>query len=348
MRFLRRTKPISRSFKECERSVKAVLGVDGGNTKTDYLLHDMDGRLLCHLRAGTCSHEAIGMAGAYTEMDARLRALLDQAGVAKEDIAGAAFGLAGVDQRVQQQALTDIVHRLGFMNSIVMNDSFLGIKAGNERGIGICSINGTGSTSGGIDATGKWVQIGGLGATPCGDGAGGEHIALTTIGAVYRAIYRFGEPTALTDQMLHLFDCEAEDFHTVMSIKYQTERQIASADIVKLLFAVCDAGDPVATDIVDKTANALANGAAGCAVRLRFENPIPLVLIGSVWTRGRHQRMIDQFLARFEALSGMRGEIHILETPPAAGSVLWALELALGGPPDRAIRQRVLLDTKGL
>lgn len=34
-----------------------VIGVDGGNTKTDYFLFDIEGKLVSHLRGATCSHE---------------------------------------------------------------------------------------------------------------------------------------------------------------------------------------------------------------------------------------------------------------------------------------------------
>ncbi|MCL1795759.1 MAG: N-acetylglucosamine kinase, partial [Clostridia bacterium] len=136
----------------------AVLGVDGGNTKTDYLLHDMSGRLLAHLRAGTCSHEAIGLEGARREMGARIETLLQMAKLRQSDIAAAAFGLAGVDQREQQAALSAVIRGLGYGHSVVMNDSFLGLKAGSESGTGVCSINGTGTAAGGIAKHGRWMQ----------------------------------------------------------------------------------------------------------------------------------------------------------------------------------------------
>ena len=35
------------------------LGVDGGNTKTDFALMRADGTLIDWIRVGTCSHEAL-------------------------------------------------------------------------------------------------------------------------------------------------------------------------------------------------------------------------------------------------------------------------------------------------
>ena len=36
-----------------------ILGVDGGNTKTDYFLFDLNGKYVDAIRCGTCSHEAL-------------------------------------------------------------------------------------------------------------------------------------------------------------------------------------------------------------------------------------------------------------------------------------------------
>ena len=326
-----------------------VLGVDGGNTKTDYLLHTMDGALCAHLRAGTCSHEAIGMEGARREMGARIGELLAGRGLTCADVRAAAFGLAGVGQIYQKNALDDIVKALGFPNSVVMNDAFLGIKAGSESGVGVCSINGTGTAAGGIDAAGRWVQVGGMGATLSGDQGGGKYIASRTLGAVYDAVYRFGTPTALTARVLRRFGLsDAEELHCAISTQFQYGRAVTALEVTQLLFAASEEGDAVARGIVEEVAEALARSAAGCAVRLRFDGDIPVVLIGSVWTRGRHGPMMEHFRRCFERFAQKPCRLHVLEVPPAAGSVLWALELARGEVPDGKTRERVFADTRAL
>ena len=329
--------------------MRYVLGVDGGNSKTDYLLHGEDGRLVGHLRGGTCSHERLGLEGAYEEMDARIAALLSTANIRRKEVAAAAFGLAGVDQTSQKHSLEAVVRRMGFENSIVMNDSFLGIKAGSETGTGICSINGTGTAAGGIDSRGTWVQVGGYGETVSGDMAGGSYIARRTLGAAYDAAYRFGKQTELLPRMVALLGCgSAENFHEAVSVEYLEGRKTSALSILRELFAACDAGDGVAVDIVREVADALARSAAGCAVRLVFEGAVPVVLIGSVWTKGRHPLMMDEFARRFEQYAQKRAELHILVVPPAAGSVIWALELVEGRLPSQGVRNRVIEETKGL
>jgi len=326
---------------------KYVLGVDGGNSKTDYLLHDLDGRLVKHMRAGTCSHERLGMQGAGEEMEACAARLLREAGVDRAEVAAAAFGLAGVDQAVQKRELERIVRDMRFENSIVMNDSFLGIKAGSETGVGVSSINGTGTASGGIDSRGKWVQVGGHGG-PSGDDAGGGYIAGATLRAAYDAAYRMGRETLLLERVCALFGCGADTLHDEISIQYLDGRKVTTLDILNVFFAACDEKDGEALRIVRHVADSLARSAAGCARRLVFDSVVPLVLIGSVWTKRRYPLMIEHFKGQFEQYTEKEAAIHILQVPPAAGSVLWALELAEGMVPEDKVRRRVVEDTKGL
>ena len=177
---------------------KYLIGVDGGNTKTDYLLYDTFGNFIDGIRSGTCSHEAkgLGFEGAYRVMKENIETLLYRHNLKVEDIAAAAFGLAGVDVPFQKRALEEIVERIGFTNYVVLNDGFLGIKAASPTGVGVCSINGTGTVNVGIDSIGKYFQVGGIGYVS-GDEAGGSFLARRTIQTVFNACFRFGDETSL-------------------------------------------------------------------------------------------------------------------------------------------------------
>ena len=81
------------------KPMKYVLGVDGGNTKTDYFLFDLSGNHVDSIRKGTCSHEALrdSYAGTKRVMTEHLNELFSRNNITVDDIAGAAFGLAGAD-----------------------------------------------------------------------------------------------------------------------------------------------------------------------------------------------------------------------------------------------------------
>ena len=73
------------------------LGVDGGNTKTDFALMHADGTLVDWIRVGTCSHEALS--GGYTAAADALAHWLNPLracnGIRAEQIEDAVLGLAG-------------------------------------------------------------------------------------------------------------------------------------------------------------------------------------------------------------------------------------------------------------
>lgn len=325
--------------------MRVVLGVDGGNTKTDYFLHSLDGELIAQKRCGTCSHEALGMEGASREMGLRIGELLEGHDV---QIAHAVFGLAGIDQSAQQAALTEICQRiLGHDRLLAVNDSFLGIKAGLPQGFGVCSINGTGTAAGGVGEDGGMAQVGGMGFIS-GDDAGGNHIAARTLRAAYGAAFRFEPETILLPRVMARFGCrEISDLQLMISTKFQFGHEVKPLEIIEMLFEAADEGDAVARGIILHTADSLARSAAGCAVRLLFTESVPVILIGSVWTRGRNRLMIGHFRERMEGYCGKSCEISLLEAPPAAGATLWALERARGSVPQGMLRERVLKSVEG-
>jgi N-acetylglucosamine kinase-like BadF-type ATPase len=153
---------------------KYIIGVDGGGTKTDYLLFTLDGEWVDSLRVGSRSHEILS--GGFPETEemilSDLETLLKKHSIAKEQIAAAAFGMAGIDTPDQLREMNKILNKAAFNKVVAANDSILGIKAGCPSGVGICSINGTGTVASGINEKGEIIQIGGLGSAT-GDSAGG-------------------------------------------------------------------------------------------------------------------------------------------------------------------------------
>ena len=130
-------------------------------------------------------------------MNQEITELLSRNNLTPADITAAVFGLAGVDVPFQQKRLEEIVEKIGFKNYRVVNDGFLGIKAASPNGVGVCSINGTGTVTTGIDEEGNILQIGGIGYIS-GDEAGGSFFARRVVQAAYDEAFRFGKKTILT------------------------------------------------------------------------------------------------------------------------------------------------------
>lgn len=323
-----------------------VLGVDGGNTKTDYYLYDLDGRRLGSLRTGTCSHEQFkdGYAGAKRALAEQAGELLGRHGLEPGDLAAAAFGLAGADIPSQKRELDRVIRELGYGRFEMDNDSFLGIKAGSPSGAGVCSINGTGACTGGIDPSGRRLQVGGVGSELSGDESGGAYLARRAVRLAYDELYRVGAPTALTAPALRLLGAAGPEELLERALEAMLSRSLPATELATLLLEAAAAGDGPALAAVRHSARQMAMSTAGCVRGLDFESgPVDVVLAGSVWVKAAPPILRELYMetAR-ELLPQTELRFRLLEEPPAAGAVLWALELAHGRPASEALRARVL------
>lgn len=321
---------------------KFVIGVDGGNSKTDYFLFDIDGNFVDHINAGTCSHEALPdkYEGSYRVMKEHLDHLVTRNDLTYDQIAGAAFGLAGVDVPKQRAALEAVIEKIGFKNYVVDNDSFLGIKAALPNGYGVCSINGTGTVAGGIDAFSNRLQVGGIGDVS-GDEAGGAFIARKVLRAVYDDLYRCSKPSQLTQPVLDLLKVE-DKYYYIEAISELYSKRFNHTPYIQLAFECAQNGDEAAIEILDNTALQLAKSLCGCINNLKFETPVDIVLAGSVWVKPKTTILLDWFTEYVKTMITQSFNLIVLQVPPATGAVLWALEVAHGQPVDTDMREKVI------
>ncbi len=301
-----------------------VLGVDGGNTKTQYFLYDVDGNYKDGILAGTCSHEALpnSFDGAKCEIGKCTAELLSRNGITPKDVRFAVFGLAGADFDWQKDRLYGIVKSLGFENSIVENDGFLALKASSS--VGVACINGTGTVTVGINEKGERVQIGGLGDMS-GDKAGASYIAMRGLGVVYDAIYRGGKPSVLKDMIFDEFGIRSEsDFaYAATNVLYEKDNVYK---INKFMECAEQDGDETVKSVLREIGDNLAQTVAGCINYLHFEKTAKVILAGSVWVKGKFSAMYDSFMKTLREESKSPVSVSKLKQPPATGAVIWAIE----------------------
>lgn len=304
-----------------------ILGFDGGGTKTDCAVYTVEGDPVVWKRYGGTNHEA--MKEGFRELEPKLLDLIDDvlrtAGISRGEVVSCVFGAAGVDITSQKAEFEKIVRKSGLKNFLVINDSFLGIKAGTPEGIGCCLVNGTGNTVGGIDASGKFQQVGGMGPM-FGDAGGAGLIAQGVIRCAYDELFRMGPATVLTDGVMKLLHiCGKEDFAEQVYARFYTGR-VADQELVKLLNASAEKGDEVSVAFLKKQGREFAKSLAGCIRLLNFGDKVDIVLVGSVTLKSKNRIMIDSLKKTLPELTGRQHQFYPLTVPPAAGAILWALE----------------------
>lgn len=310
-----------------------IIGVDGGATKTDYLLFTTEGKLVDALHLGTRSHEVLE--GSFEEVEelllADLEHLLKKNKIDKDHVAAAAFGLAGIDTPAQLRRIKEILNKASLRSYVVANDSILGIKVGCPSGVGICSINGTGTVASGIDENGEVLQVGGIGFAT-GDSAGGSIIASRAIRAVYDYYFRCGDATVMSEHLMKLFQITGpEDLLNVISEKFSFSREY-DKEIITILFDAANSGDAVAQEIVKDIARELAKSVSGCIRRLHFSGVPEVVLAGSIWTKAKCPLLLSYFKECIFQYTQQWVEPQVLQVIPAAGAIIWALEIACNHP----------------
>ncbi len=313
---------------------KYLLGVDGGNTKTLYFLHELSGKYVDHVAAGTCSHEALpdSYRGTERELRTRLHELFSRNGVHVEEVEFAVFGLAGADFAHQKRELSAIIARLGFRRFLVENDGYLGLKAGSPSGCGICNINGTGTVTVGINAAGGRLQVGGLGGMSSDKGGAG-YIAERGVAAVYDAIYRCGRPTRLKNAFFHEFRVTDEAAFPACAASV-LKRKDGVLKVNRIMEEAERQGDECTAAILTEIGQSLAQSVTGCAEKLGMQGDVPVVLAGSVWAKGRFQAMWRAFHEKLAEHKTCLFSCVKLRQAPVAGAVLWALEEAQKKQPD--------------
>lgn len=306
-----------------------LLGVDGGNSKTDYLLCREDGSFVDILRHPTCSHEHVGVGydGAQKKMQSHLNGLFAKNNITVKDISVAAFGLAGADLPNQHKELRQRIANIGFKTFDLGNDGILGVKAMSKSGV--CAINGSGAVVVGIDDTGTQLQVGGIGQLS-GDYAGGNHIARSAVAAVYKHYFRIGPYSAAFPLIMDVFGINTPDDLPANVLSQNTLVWEKAKEIIDIVDNQAVAGDEVCKSILDCVGINCGEGVCGCIRNLSFTGSITVVKAGSIWTKLKYQGISDSFESVIMENTEHGINPILLDAPPALGAVFWAKEILSG------------------
>ena len=140
------------------------LGVDGGGTKTRFVLIDGGGQILAQARRGTTYHPQIGLDGVRRVLGEGVDEVLRAAGVGADAVAHAYFGLPahGEDSRIAPQLDAIPASVLGHGRYRCGNDMVCGWAGSLACADGINIVAGTGSIGYGQRA-GRDARAGGWG-----------------------------------------------------------------------------------------------------------------------------------------------------------------------------------------
>lgn len=199
--------------------MKAFLGIDVGNTKTDFLLCGEEGYILSYTRKEGANFQSCGgIDNSVRIIEKGINELLLKAKFKREDIVSTYLGIAGADRKSDFELIDSALKKLKLKNFSFQNDGFIALKSGSIDGCGILITCGTGNTN--FASNGKEVKrIGGL-SPELGDGLGTHLIASKITSAVVRSKDGRGPKTILRNILESKLKVEVEDLISIDLEKY--------------------------------------------------------------------------------------------------------------------------------
>jgi N-acetylglucosamine kinase-like BadF-type ATPase len=302
--------------------MRYYLGADLGSTKTHTLIVDETGRALGFGESGPANHESVGYDGMLRAMQDGMEQALRAAGLHKEEIGGAGFGVAGYDWPSEDEATSSVIDRLRLSAPyIFVNDSVPGLVAGSEEGWGVVVVSGTGSNCRGWDREHKRQgRVTGHGVL-MGEGAGASELMHRCMQIVGYSWTKRLPKTALADAIMAYVG--AKDLEDLMR-GYTTYEYHVGAEAARLVFRVAAEGDPTARDLVRWAGAELGEMANAVIRQLEFENlAFDVVMAGSMFEGGA--MLIDPMRETVHKLAPGARFVR-LDTPPVVGAVMLGME----------------------
>ena len=178
-----------------------LLGIDVGSTYTKAVVIGPDGKM-----AGR------GMIPTGFKLEPAADQALSLAGVSKEHIAGAGFGIGGYDWPSQREPILAALRHLKLGAPLeIVNDAIIGLLAGAAAGWGVAIVGGTSCNCWGWDQQRRTGHMTGFG-TSMAEGAGASELVGKAVQAVALEWTQRGPPTRLTQAFMELAGaCSAED-----------------------------------------------------------------------------------------------------------------------------------------
>ena len=290
-----------------------LIAVDGGGTKTDLVLFDLQGRILRRVLAPGCNPNDFGWERTEAVLRDAFRTLLSEGANPQYLFAGISGGSVGNNREHMRKLLARLLPQVETISAD--SDAVNALASGTGGGDGSVVISGTGSV-GFVRTNGVLQQIGGWGYLFDKGGSGYD------LGrdAVYHALCDIdgrGEHTRLTALLEETLGAPVNEAVTSL---YQ-EGKPAIAALAPLVFEAASLGDDAAKEILSQNGAELARLFNAVSARVP-ESPCPTVLAGSIFKRW------DMLAPYVEPHLIRRHRFLFPQLPPVYGAAVEALALA--------------------
>jgi len=315
------------------------LGVDIGGTKSHALIADENGRAVGFGEGGPGNHESVGWDGTTAVLTSIVDQAVSSAGIQRDQIVGAGYGIAGYDWPSERQPIIDCIRQLGVSAPYeIVNDAIVGLLAGSADGWGVALVAGTGTNCWGRDRNRREGRVTGEGII-MGEFGGATELVWKAIHAINNEWTMRGPTTRLSTAFMELVGATSlADFIEGICEGYYDLGAKAAPLIVRL----ADDGDPVARGLVIWAAHELGSLACGVARQLQLEAlEFDVILVGSLYDTT--DLLLDPLRETIQQ-TAPHARLVRLTIPPVIGGVLLGVEMAGINP--IALRNQLIESTR--
>jgi len=260
-----------------------VIGVDGGGTKTEFVLLDFSGNVIGKFKGEATNYQVVGGERLKEELIKGFAEITKITNVSLNRISSIFLGLAGAGRKTDQEEIIALFADTDFAAKIfVDSDAMVALAGAFGTSPGIIVISGTGAICFGKNSTGEIIRSGGWGYL-LGDEGSGYFMGREAVIAALKDMDGRGEKTKLRNRIEEHLNISAID-QVIPQIYQNKIDRVAIADLARIVFELANQGDLIAEQIVRRTGQELGLLAKAVAHRLDFENnEIKVALIGSVF-----------------------------------------------------------------
>ncbi len=300
-------------------SVRFVMGVDGGATKTLAAVLDLREHALYLGHGGSSNPDSVGAHAATDSLVKATDEAIAQAGIVREQLDAAVLAIAGTDT----EAVATHVRESCSSTWMVVNDVVGAWAAATDARPGVGAISGTGSNVFGVGPDGRAWRAGGWGHV-LGDEGSGYWLAVQSIKAALSDRERSGPETALSEAVVDFFGVgSVEALAALVYSKPLSKGEIAAFAIETARVAY--AGDLVACGLYARAAAELARQVAAVVEQTGLLGAFPVGLIGSAFKAGE---LFVQPIAAAVREVAPQAQVAVVEMAPVGGCLLLAARAA--------------------
>jgi len=249
------------------------LGIDGGGTKTEFVLTDEEGRVLGRVIKGPSNPNDIGY---EATCDVLREGIFEVVGDYPIGNVCAYAGIAGATTANNTDKMKEFLEKLGLFSVACGSDTHNAVSVALCGRDGVAVIMGTGSVAY-AQKNGELFRVGGYGYL-IGDSASGFAFGRDAILAALGAEDGSGAPTCLHALVAEKLGDEAVLPHLA---EFYRGGKRAVAEYAPLVFQAMQAGDETACRIVERNMDEIAHIMAAAVSRLEA-TPADVVLLGGM------------------------------------------------------------------